>query len=140
MNEDELFIPAEAAKLILIIFIRGKCMRRFFFLGLSVFVCGVILASCGTSDDTGGQKDADGKLSRESSAACLQTIQNKCTSCHYITRICQALDKKGKGGWKSTVKSMVKKGAKLSKEGQQTMVQCLLEPGVELSGVCEQYR
>jgi hypothetical protein len=115
-------------------------MGRFFFFSLSVFICGVILTSCGTPDDTGEQKAADVMQGRETSAACLQTIQSKCTACHYITRICQALDKKGKSGWESTVKSMVKKGAKLSKEEQRAMVQCLLHPGDELSEACEQYR
>lgn len=57
---------------------------------------------------------------------CLELLEQKCTSCHYNTRICKKLEKKNKRAWKSTVKRMLRYGLKLDKQEQEKSVDCLL--------------
>jgi hypothetical protein len=57
---------------------------------------------------------------------CLEQLEQKCTSCHYNTRICKKLEKKNKRAWKSTVKRMLRYGMKLEKQEQEKIIDCLL--------------
>ena len=57
---------------------------------------------------------------------CLDLLEQKCTSCHYNTRICNKLDKKNKRKWSSSVKRMLRYGLKLDKKEQDKIVDCLL--------------
>ena len=64
---------------------------------------------------------------------CLEQLEQKCTSCHYNTRICKKLEKKNKRAWKKTVKRMLRYGMEMDKQEQEKIVDCLLalkeEPG-----------
>jgi hypothetical protein len=57
---------------------------------------------------------------------CLELLEQKCTSCHYNTRICKKLGKKNTRAWKSTVKRMLRYGLKMDKQEQEKSVDCLL--------------
>jgi len=57
--------------------------------------------------------------------SCGELVEHKCLTCHYETRICQKLrKKKGKGSWKKTIKSMIRKGAVVSKAEQKSLIIC----------------
>ena len=64
---------------------------------------------------------------------CLELLEQKCTSCHYNTRICKKLEKKNMRAWKKSVKRMLRYGLKLDKQEQEKIIDCLLamkeEPG-----------
>ena len=60
-----------------------------------------------------------------SEAVCTAIIDAKCVSCHYKTRICDALGTKSVRKWKKTLKFMVKSGAQLSQDEQNKVVACL---------------
>lgn len=55
--------------------------------------------------------------------ACQQLIQNSCTKCHGIKRICTTLDKTD-ANWPAIVANMAKRG-KLSQEVQGQALSCL---------------
>lgn len=69
--------------------------------------------------------------------ACAELVKNKCLSCHLETRICRKVKKrKGKSSWKTTIKSMVRHGADLSKSEQKRLVTCLKKPHSEVQEFC----
>ena len=69
---------------------------------------------------------------------CSELLSNRCEACHYNTRVCQKVQqKKGKGSWRRTVKNMVKQGAKLSKDEQKILVDCLSKPAPEVLEYCD---
>jgi hypothetical protein len=75
--------------------------------------------------------------SAASAPACAELVKSKCLSCHLETRICQKVKKrKGKSSWKSTIKSMVRHGADLSKSEQKRIVTCLRKPDSEVLEFC----
>jgi len=75
-----------------------------------------LYAACGGSSEVGGAS---------AGTDCQTIINNKCVQCHYKTRICDALGTKSKRKWKRTIKFMVKQGAKLSKDEQKNIAECL---------------
>jgi len=72
-----------------------------------------------------------------SASVCAELVKSKCLSCHLETRICQKVKKrKGKSSWKSTIKSMVRHGADLSKPEQKQIANCLRKPDSEVLEFC----
>ena len=69
--------------------------------------------------------------------ACGELVNNKCTTCHFETRICQKVKKgKGKGSWKRTITSMVRHGAVIDKAEQKRLLTCLSTPDNEVLELC----
>ena len=56
---------------------------------------------------------------------CETLLASKCTSCHYLTRVCQVLGKKNKRTWKRSIKNMVRYGTKITREEQKILLDCL---------------
>lgn len=56
---------------------------------------------------------------------CAELINSRCLECHYKSRICQALGQKRKGEWESTVKNMIRLGAKVSEAEKKAIIDCL---------------
>ena len=76
-------------------------------------------------------------LSAASVPTCAELVKSKCLACHLETRICQKIKKRrGKSSWKSTIKSMVRHGAKLSKPEQKQIANCLRKPDSEVLEFC----
>jgi len=78
--------------------------------------------------------------------SCTQLLTKRCESCHYMTRVCQKVDRErnkkswfggAEGTWKRTVKNMVKQGAQLNKAEQQNLVKCLSKPAPEVLSLCK---
>jgi hypothetical protein len=67
---------------------------------------------------------------------CAGLITSRCEVCHYMTRICESLDKKSKSSWKRTVGNMVSYGAQLNKEEQLSLVDCLSGPSAGITDLC----
>jgi len=78
----------------------------------------------------GGVADAETKQ-------CAGLINRRCQECHYKTRICQALGKKTKAEWKSTVKNMIRQGAKLYEAEIGAIIDCLGSAPVGADFVCK---
>ncbi len=70
------------------------------------------------------------------SDACADLLMERCTQCHYVTRVCQQLGKKSKWRWKKTLKNMVRHGAKLSKAEQKKLVNCLFRQSSAIIATC----
>ena len=68
---------------------------------------------------------------------CANLITSRCEVCHYMTRICESLDKKSKSSWKRTVGNMVSYGAQLNKEEQLALVDCLSGPSANITALCK---
>lgn len=111
-------------------------MNRMIFIFL-IFIVPGVFAGCSSQPDEAVLEKADRP---GFSTECMDSIEQKCTSCHYLTRVCQAMGTKSRSKWGRTVKTMVKRGAKLTDNEQAVMVQCLAEPGPELNQYCQSYR
>lgn len=73
----------------------------------------------------------------ESSPSCVELLQNRCQSCHYLNRVCQKVGEKSKRRWKATLKRMVKRrGATLNKEEQKFLLECLAAPAPDVKKEC----
>ena len=78
--------------------------------------------------------------------SCVQLLTTRCETCHYLTRVCQKVDKErnkkswfggSAGTWKRTMKNMVKQGAQLNKEEEEILVDCLSKPTPEVLNICK---
>lgn len=58
-------------------------------------------------------------------AVCSAIVDAKCVRCHYKTRICDALGTKSVRKWKKSINYMIKQGAELTEDEQNTVVACL---------------
>ena len=67
-------------------------------------------------------------------AACQQTIQNSCTTCHKTDRICHELGEED-ANWPEIIKEMGERG-KLSQEIQDTALKCLTKAEDPKKFVC----
>lgn len=67
---------------------------------------------------------------------CGNLITDRCESCHYITRICQALGTKSRSRWKRTITGMVRRGASLTEEEQKILIRCLSKPDPVVVRLC----
>ena len=77
---------------------------------------------------------------------CTQLLTKRCETCHYMTRVCQKVDKErnkkswfggSAGTWKRTIKNMVKQGAQLNKAEENILVECLSKPSPEVLSLCK---
>ena len=68
---------------------------------------------------------------------CAELINSRCLGCHYKSRVCQTLGKKRKWEWKSTVKNMIRLGAKLSEAETKTIIGCLSSAPAGADFVCK---
>ncbi|MBM9614797.1 hypothetical protein JWJ90_10925 [Desulfobulbus rhabdoformis] len=68
---------------------------------------------------------------------CEKLVQNKCSSCHFVTYICEPIER-GKGSfyWKRTVKAMVMSGMETTKEENEQLVDCLGNPSDKVQALC----
>ncbi len=64
--------------------------------------------------------------------ACQQVMDNSCTKCHGVKRICKTLDK-ADADWPAIVADMGKRG-KLSQEAQDQALNCLTSTDVAVKG------
>ncbi len=69
---------------------------------------------------------------------CARLLAERCTGCHYLSRVCQRLGKKSKRRWKRTVRNMVRYGARLSPAEQRRLTACLSVPAPEVTQLCSQ--
>ena len=67
-----------------------------------------------------------GSSSQAEEVTCLEQLEQKCTSCHYNTRICKKVEKYNKRKWNNTVKRMLRYRLKLDAQEQDKVVDCLL--------------
>jgi len=80
---------------------------------------------------------AAGAFGKEKDSACIALLVDKCRECHYMTRICQSLDKKSKWAWKRTIRTMVKRGAQLSRMQEEQILNCLSSKAADVVAFCE---
>jgi len=83
----------------------------------------------GFARESGGSEDT----------SCATLLLTKCDSCHYLTRVCYRLGKKSKRGWKSTLKVMIRRGAQLTMNEQNILLECLSSPEGEAQSTCRDY-
>lgn len=78
--------------------------------------------------------------------SCTQLLTKRCEICHYLTRVCQKVDRErntkswfggSAGTWERTVKNMVKQGAQLNDAEETVLVECLSKPASEVLGLCK---
>ena len=78
--------------------------------------------------------------------SCIQLLTKRCETCHYMTRVCQKVDRErnkkswfggSEGTWKRTIKNMVKQGAQLNKAEEDILVDCLSTPTSEVLSLCK---
>jgi hypothetical protein len=76
---------------------------------------------------------------------CGQLLKERCSTCHYLTRVCQRLEKEQQkgffggvlsGSWARTIRNMVNQGAKLTAAEQEKLTRCLDEAVPEVLDVC----
>jgi hypothetical protein len=77
-----------------------------------VFVMGILLVSCGASSSSGA---SNGQA----------LMQDRCTVCHSLTRVTSA--HKTADEWKLTVDRMVNRGAQLSTQEEQALIEYLAQ-------------
>ena len=70
-------------------------------------------------------------------AVCSSIINAKCIRCHYKTRICNALGTKSVRQWENTIAFMVRRGAELTEDEQNKVVECLSLLPSESKVVCD---
>ena len=77
--------------------------------------------------------------------SCSELLKNRCTPCHYLTRVCQKLERNRKkgffggvfsGSWSRTIRNMVKQGAKLNDAEQKNLTECLDNSAPEVLDTC----
>ena len=78
-------------------------------------------------------------------ASCGELLKDRCQKCHYLTRVCQKLEKNQNSGlfggvfagsWSRTIHNMIRQGAKLTKAEQEKLTQCLDSASPEVLEVC----
>lgn len=76
---------------------------------------------------------------------CTELLQGRCETCHYLTRVCQKVEKDltrkswfggTVGSWKRTIRNMVRQGAKLDSDEERQLVECLASPAPEVLDFC----
>lgn len=67
---------------------------------------------------------------------CIDLLIDKCRQCHYLTRVCQSLDKKNRGRWERTIGNMVRHGAEITSKQHDRIVDCLTDKALDVVGFC----
>ena len=79
-----------------------------------------------------------GSVQAESIPGCAELMLNRCQACHYLDRVCSQIGEKSKRRWAATLKRMVtRRGADLSKEEQEFLLDCLLAPAPDIKKECK---
>ena len=73
----------------------------------------------------------------ENEPQCLELLLGKCRECHYMTRICQSLDKKNKWTWRRTIRNMANKGAEVTRAQEDRILDCLVDKAKDVVNFCE---
>lgn len=73
----------------------------------------------------------------ENKPQCINLLIDQCRQCHYLTRICQNLDKKDRGRWKRTIRNMVDNGAEITREDEERILNCLVDKAPDVVGFCK---
>ena len=81
-----------------------------------------------------------GNIDQPEKTPCELLLVEKCSDCHYLTRVCQKLGKKSKGDWRRSIKRMVRKGAVLSKDEKKLLVGCLHKEEEGAIQACKPYK
>ena len=77
--------------------------------------------------------------------SCTELLQGRCETCHYLTRICQKVEKDvtrgswfggAAGSWKRVIRNMIRQGAKLDSGEERQLVDCLSAPAPEVLDLC----
>ena len=92
---------------------RIKKIIQYLFLVMAILV---LVSACSSSPVT-GEAPAE--------AVCSAIVDAKCVRCHYKTRICDALGTKSIRKWEKSIKFMIKQGADLTEDEQNTVIACL---------------
>ena len=93
----------------------GRMKKSILYLFL-VMITVFLVSACSSPEVTG---DAPPE------AVCSDIIDAKCVSCHYKTRICDALGTKSVRKWQKTLKFMIKQGAELTDDELNKLLACL---------------
>jgi len=80
---------------------------------------------------------AAGAFGGENDTTCITLLVGKCRECHYLTRICQSLDKKSKWAWKRSIRTMVKRGAEVSRMQEEQILNCLSSKAADVVAFCD---
>ncbi|MDT8335980.1 MAG: hypothetical protein RQ753_09795 [Desulfurivibrionaceae bacterium] len=57
---------------------------------------------------------------------CGERLREKCTTCHYNTRICEKVGTKNRRAWKNSTKRMIRYGLKISNAEIDGITECLV--------------
>ncbi|MFO7605303.1 MAG: hypothetical protein R6W72_03230 [Desulfurivibrionaceae bacterium] len=57
---------------------------------------------------------------------CGEMLKEKCTGCHYNTRVCEKVGDKNRRSWKNTTKRMIRYGLKISTDEINEVTDCLV--------------
>lgn len=72
-----------------------------------------------------------------SEPGCFELLEKRCESCHYLSRVCQAVGERSERRWKATIKRMVKRrGATLDLNEQRILLECLAAPDPSIVQGC----
>ena len=78
--------------------------------------------------------------------SCAELLRGRCETCHYLTRVCEKVEKDQErgswfgntsGSWKRTIKNMIRQGAKLNGDEEALLVDCLSTPEAEVLDLCK---
>ena len=75
----------------------------------------------------------------EDELACKTLLLKKCDDCHYMTRVCYDVGQKSTRKWKRIIKKMVRRGMKITKNEEVTLLSCLGEKVEETKNICDEY-
>ncbi|MGD9947613.1 MAG: hypothetical protein AB7U29_03930 [Desulfobulbus sp.] len=68
---------------------------------------------------------------------CGPLVQNKCSTCHFVTHICPRIEKgKGRFYWRTIVDNMVTDGMVATDEEQEQLTRCLASPDAKVKALC----
>ena len=69
--------------------------------------------------------------------ACAPLVQNKCSTCHFVTHICPKIAQgKGSSYWKGIVEKMIGHGMVATDQEQQQLTTCLASPDAKVKALC----
>lgn len=68
---------------------------------------------------------------------CGPLVQNKCSTCHFVTRICPRI-KTGKSNsyWKRIIANMIQNGMVATDQEQEQLARCLTDPDTTVKALC----
>lgn len=77
--------------------------------------------------------DGSGRAEEE----CAPLVQNKCSTCHFVTHICPKIAQgKGRSYWTAMVGNMVRSGLVATEQEQERISACLASPDAMVKALC----